>query len=277
MTVRFQPRRHGPYAGVVSPDLIAAYADATADDTPAVRSGAAVPVVFPIVLAFHAGDDARADLPARIWERVRGGVHGEHDVVVHRPLRPGDRIDTWTSISAVRTVRPGTQVVVHFEHIAPDGVVAVEQWWTMILLGLDGMADLGELPAAHPFPPAALAHPLGTAVQQVPSDTARRYAAVSGDWSAHHFDIAVARAEGFDVLFNHGLCTMAMCVHRLLRIAGIDDPARVRRVAVRFASPTPLGGDVEVRAYRADPDVLVFEASCGDQTVVTNGRLELRP
>lgn len=258
----------------MNPDLVAAYADATADDTPAVRTGAAVPVVFPIVLAFHAGDDARADLPEQIWQRVRGGVHGEHDVVVNRPLRPGDRIETWTSISAVRTIKPGTQVVVHFEHVGPDGFVAVEQWWTMILLGLDGVEDLGEMPADHRFPASALRHPLGERVQHVPVHTAERYAQVSGDWSAHHFDIAVARAEGFDFLFNHGLCTMAMCIHRVLDIAGIGDPARVRRAAVRFASPMPLGGDVRVRAYRADRDVVVFDASSDGENVVTHGRLE---
>lgn len=271
------PRRHGPYRGVVTPDLVAAYADATADDTAAVRAGTAVPVVFPIALAFHAGDDARADLPAEIWKRVRGGVHGEHDVVVHRPLRPGEQITTWTSIRAIRTVRPGTQVVVHFEHLGADGVVAVEQWWTMILLGLDGLDDLGEMPADHAFPASALAHPLGEADQHVPADIARRYAEVSGDWSAHHFDISVARAEGFDFLFDHGLCTMAMCIHRVLRLVGIDDPGRVRRAAVRFAAPTPLGGDVHVRAYSAGPDVVVFDATCGGQNVVTHGRLELRP
>lgn len=273
--VTVRPRRHGPYPATVHPDLVAAYADATADDTLAVRTGAAVPVVFPIVLAFHAGDDARADLPERIWQRVRGGVHGEHDVVVHRPLRPGDRIDTWTSISAVRTVAPGTQVVVHFEHVAPDGTVAVEQWWTMILLGLDGVEDLGEMPADHRFPAPAREHPLGERSQHVPAYSAERYARVSGDWSAHHFDIDVARAEGFGFLFNHGLCTMAMCIHRVLRIAEVDDPARVRRVAVRFASPMPLGGDLRVRAYRASPDVVVFDASSGGENVVTNGRLEL--
>jgi acyl dehydratase len=63
---------------------------------------------------------------------------------------------------------------------------------------------------------------------------ARRYAEVSGDWSAHHFDIDVARSAGFDFLFAHGLCTMAMCTHRVLDVIGVGDPARVRRVAVRL-------------------------------------------
>jgi acyl dehydratase len=180
-------------------------------------------------------------------------VHGEHDIVLHRPLRPGEALDTWAGLSAVRTSRAGTQVVVHFEQVGSDG----------------------RMPAEHRFPESALANPRGTALQHVAEDTARRYAEVSGDWSAHHFDIDVARSAGFDFLFAHGLCTMAMCAHRLLDVTGVGDPGRVRRVAVRFASPTPLGGDLTVRAYGAGEGVIAFDAACADVTVVTNGRLEL--
>ena len=143
--------------------------------------------------------------------------------------------------------------------------------------GLDGVAEFGAMPADHRFPESALAEPLGTAVQHVADDTARRYAEVSGDWADHHFDIDVARAAGFDFLFAHGLCTMAMCTHRVLDLVGVGDPGRVSRVAVRFASPTPLGGDLRVSAYRAGEGTFAFDATCGDATVITHGRLELRP
>jgi acyl dehydratase len=275
VTVLVQASRHGPFPGVLDQRRIAAYADATGDHTPAVRAGAAVPAVFPIIVGFEALEAATADLPDAIWERVRGGVHGEHDIVLHRPLRPGEALDTWAGLSAVRTSRAGTQVVVHFEQVGSDGRIAVEQWWTMILLGLDGVADLGAMPAEHRFPESALANPRGTALQHVAEDTARRYAEVSGDWSAHHFDIDAARSAGFDFLFAHGLCTMAMCTHRVLDVIGVGDPGRVRRVAVRFASPTRLGGDLTVRAYGAGEGVIAFDAACSDATVVTHGRLEL--
>jgi acyl dehydratase len=275
--LRVPARRHGPFPGVVEPALVAAYADATADPTAAVRSGASVPPAFGIILAFEAEEAARADLPAVIWDRVRGGVHGEHDIVLHRPLRPGESLDTFTELSAVRTVRVGTQVVVHFEQVDSDGRLAVEQWWTMVLLGLDGVAEYGSMPAEHRFPESARAHPLGTAVQYVAEDVAHRYAEISGDWSAHHFDLDVARAAGFDFLFAHGLCTLAMCTHRVLDLIGVDDPGRISRVAARFASPTPLGGELEVSACQADERSFAFEARGGGATVITHGRLELHP
>lgn len=215
-------------------------------------------------------------MPAETWSRVRGGVHGEHDIVLHRPVAPGETLTTWSQISAVRTSRAGTRVAVHLEQIDSDGRTAVEQWWTMVLLGLDGLPDQGTMPAEHRFPESARASPLGSVVVHLDDRMAHRYAEVSGDWSAHHFDIDAARAAGFDFVFAHGLCMMAICTHRVLGLLGVDDPGRVARVAVRFASPTPLGCDLTVRAYGIDERSVAFEADAIGATTITHGRLELR-
>ena len=146
------PARHGPFPGRLAPETIAAYAAATGDQTAAVLDGRAVPAVFPVILIFTPEEAARADVPEGVWQHVRGGVHGEHDIVVHRPLVPGERLDTSAWLSAVRTTRAGTQIVVQFEQVDADGAVAVEQWWTMVLLGLQGVADLGTMPGGPPVP-----------------------------------------------------------------------------------------------------------------------------
>ena len=203
-------------------------------------------------------------------------MHGEHDIVLHRPVAPGETLTTWSQISAVRTSRAGTHVAVHLEQIDSDGRLAVEQWWTMVLLGLDGLPDRGTMPAEHRFPDSARANPLGSVTAHLDDRMAHRYAEVSGDWSAHHFDIDAARAAGFDFVFAHGLCTMAICTHRVLGLLGIDDPGQVARVAVRFASPTPLGCDLTVSAYGIDERSVAFEAAANGATTITHGRLELR-
>jgi len=271
------PARHGPFPDRLRPDAIAAYAAATGDETPAVLDGLAVPAVFPVILVFEAQEAARADLPAAAWERARGGVHGEHDIVLHRPLLPGEPLDTWSQISTARTSRTGTHLVVHLQQSDAEGRIAVEQWWTMVLLGLTGVADLGSTPAEHRFPEDARAHPRGSTSQHLDGRLAHRYAEVSGDWSAHHFNIEVARAAGFNFVFAHGLCTMATCTHRLLGLIGIDDPGRVARMAIRYASPTPLGEALTVNAYGIDQNSYAFEATSRGVATITHGRLELRP
>jgi acyl dehydratase len=154
--------------------------------------------------------------------------------------------------------------------------MVVEQWWTMMLLGLQGMADLGMPPAGHQFPHEARARPLGSMRHRIDPDITRRYAELSGDWAAHHFDIDVARAAGFDFVFTHGLCTMAICTHGALSVLGVDDPGRVRRVAVRFAAPTPLDCDLTVNVSGIDEHSFAFEAEANGTRTITHGRLELR-
>jgi hypothetical protein len=216
--------RHGPFPGRLESERIAAYAAATGDETTAVLAGKAVPAVFPVILAFGAQQAANGDVPAAAWRQARGGVHGEHDIVLHRRLIPNESLDTWSQISAVRTTRVGTQVVLHIEQFDARGQLAVEQRWTTVLLGLHSMADLGSMPQSHRLPDSARNNLIGSVTQHLDQKVAHRYAEVSGDWSAHHFDIEAARASGFDFVFTHGLCTMAICTHRALGLAGVADP-----------------------------------------------------
>ncbi len=268
--------RRGPFPGRLEPSRIAAYAAATGDQTAAVLTGGSVPAVFPVILAFEAQNAANRDVPVEAWQSAHGGLHGEHDIVLHRPLIPGESLETWSRIAAVRTVRAGTQVVLHVEQFDADGRIAVEHGWTTVLLGCHGMADVGLPPADHTFPEWARSQPIGSLTHHLDHRVAHRYAEVSGDWSAHHFEVSAARASGVDFLFAHGLCTMAICAHRVLRLVGAADPGQVARVAVRFAAPMPLGADLTVAAYRMSDNEFAFEASCDGVTTIRHGRLELR-
>jgi acyl dehydratase len=268
--------RHGPFPGRVDPALVAAYAAATNDTAPGVLAGTAVPATFPVVLVFDAQIAANADVPPAVWDDMRGGVHGEHDIVLHRAPVPGEELTTWSRISAVRRSRAGTRVVLHMEQYDARGDLVVEQWWTTLFLGTHLLADAGVEPAPHTFPDDARAHPVGSGTQFVSVESATRYAQVSGDWSPHHFDVDAARAGGFDDVFAHGLCTMAMCTQYVVQLVAGGDPGRVRRVAVRFASPTPLDADLTVDVFQAGPSAYAFEAHAGGRIVVTDGRLEVR-
>lgn len=53
-------------------------------------------------------------------------------------------------------------------------------------------------------------------------------------------------------------------------------PERVRRIAVRFASPTPLDSGLTVNAYGINDNSFAIEATVNDSATITNGRLELR-
>lgn len=268
-------RRHGPFAGVLDPAMIAEYAEATNDTSPSVVDGTAVPATFPVILIFDAQWAANAAVPKAVYRSGRNGVHGEHEVLLHRPLVPNERLETFSAPFAVRNTRAGARVVLRFEQFGSDGGLAVEHWWTIFFPGCDLLADVGAEPPDHTFPEHAREHAVGSVTQHVDVDAPSRYANASNDWSAHHFELDAARKAGVDYLFAHGLCTMAMCTHAVVGIVADGDPARIRRVAVRFASPTRLDEDLTVDVYDAGDDRYAFEASCAGAAVVKHGRLEL--
>ena len=267
--------RHGPFAGTLDPATIRQYADAINDTNPRARAGDAVPATYPVLLVFDAQYAANAVIPRVVFESGRSGVHGEHDIVMHRPLVPGEALETWSEPWAIRNTSSGTRVVLHMDQYDANGALVVEQWWTIFFAGSDVLADAGPEPPDHTFPEEARTRPAGSATQHVDRDQATRYAEVSNDWSAHHFDLDAARKSGFDYLFAHGLCTMAMCTQAAVGLVAGGDPSRVRRVAVRFASPTRLDEDLTVDVFEIGPNSYAFEATCAGATVIKHGRLEL--
>jgi acyl dehydratase len=272
-------QRHGPFAGRLDPSVIAQYAAATNDTNAPVVAGDAVPATFPVILIFDAQWAANAAVPKSVYQSGRNGVHGEHEVLLHRPLVPGEALETFSEPSAVRNTRAGARVVLHMEQFGTDGALAAEHWWTIFFPGWEELADVGPEPPDHTFPEAARDHLVGSVTQHVAAETATHYAEVSNDWSAHHFDLESARKAGVDYVFAHGLCTMAMCAQAVVGMVAGGDPSRVRRVAVRFASPTRLDADLTVDVYDASTTsgvgVYAFEATAHGAAVVKHGRLEL--
>jgi acyl dehydratase len=52
------------------------------------------------------------------------------------------------------------------------------------------------------------------------------------------------------------------------------DPARFRKIKVRFSSPVLPGDDLKVLAWHDGPGRVIFEARVGDRTVVSHARFE---
>ncbi|MEX1008279.1 MAG: MaoC/PaaZ C-terminal domain-containing protein, partial [Acidimicrobiia bacterium] len=81
--------------------------------------------------------------------------------------------------------------------------------------------------------------------------------------------------------FLQGLCTFAMCSGAVVKIAAGGDPARVRRLACRFASPVFPRSELVVELYDAGTTEhgelldVAFEASAAGATVIRHGRAEI--
>lgn len=116
-----------------------------------------------------------------------------------------------------------------------------------------------------------------TVQAHIPAGQAHVYR-LSGDYNPLHIDPAAARFGGFERPILHGLCTYGHCGQLLLGALCDGDPARFRKLKVRFSSPVYPEDTLRVLAWHDEPRDgnrrVVFEARVGDKVVVSNAYFE---
>ncbi len=263
---------------VIDPDRAKAYAAATNDDNPAYLSGRLAPLVFGVVPVWEAMSLAVMDVvPADALLMV---VHGEQDMHFLEPLVPGATLVTRAEAYNIRVGSSGSRFAVKStSRDADSDYVVLEQYATMFVRGMsDGESGGPDLPD-HSFPEAVRSDEVGSFGVHVDKDQTYRYADASGDPMPIHLDENVARSVGLPGIIAHGLCTMAMTSQAVVKLAAGGDPARVRRLAVRFAKPVFPGNDVVTTIYEAGSAnggrAYAFEAESAGAQVIVNGRAEV--
>ncbi len=259
-------------------DRAKAYAAATNDDNPAYTSGKYAPPVFAVVPTWGAMLQAVSDIVPP--EAAMMIVHGEQDMHFTKPLVPGVRLRTAAEAYSVRVGSSGTRATIRVRSIddaTSDPVV--EQYITMFIRGMVDGDNGGPEKPDHTFPEDARANPLGDLSVHVDDDQTYRYKDASGDNMPIHVDDEIAKQVGLPGIIAHGLCTMAMTSQAVLRITADSDPARLRRLAVRFAKNVFPGNDVITTVYQGatagDRTSFPFEAHSAGALVISNGLAEV--
>ena len=261
---------------VVDADRAKAYAAATNDDNPAYTSGKYAPPVFAVVPTWEAMGLAVADVvPSEALMMI---VHGEQDMHFAQPLVPGTRLHTRAEAHAVRVGGSGTRYTIKVASADDAGDPVVEQYVTMFIRGMADGDSGGPDKPAHDFPEDARGRVLGELAVPVDDDQTYRYRDASGDQMPIHVDDAFAKSVGLPGIIAHGLCTMAMTSQAVLKLAADGDPARLRRLAVRFAASVFPGNDVVTTVFDGgDGRRFPFEASSAGAAVIKHGLAEVDP
>jgi acyl dehydratase len=269
--------RYAPVSTVIDPDRAKAYAAATNDDNPAYESGKYAPPVFGVVPTWSQLLVASADvIPPEALMMI---VHGEQDMHFHQPLVPGTELTTTAESYAARVGGSGTRFVVKVESVDQDKQPVLTQYVTVFVRGMSDGESAGPDKPAHDFPEDARAKKVASFTVHVDDDQTFRYREASGDEMPIHLDDAFAKSVGLPGIIAHGLCTMAMCSQAIVKTVGGGDPARLERLAVRFASNVFPGNDVVVHVYdageRDGSRAYAFEATSAGAVVVKNGWAEV--
>jgi acyl dehydratase len=253
----------GPIEIVIDGDRAAAFAEAIDDPEPSHRSGQVAPLTFIVVPTFDL--TVRTLGVATEGASLLGGVHGEEDIRVHRPLTAGMRLRATGRVHGVRVSPSGTRVAMHVSAGDDDGL-AVEHFWTCFVRGQVLGDSAGPETPDHALRDEDRARPPRRVSVPVAREVTQRYADASGDHSPAHTEPAAAANAGFPDIILHGMCTVGLAVSALAPTA--------RRVAVRFARPAHPGHPLELDAFDLGGGGLGFEARSQGVPVLTQGRLE---
>ena len=203
-------------------------------------------------------------------------VHYEQDMVIHRPIEAGMTLVSSATPIALLPRPNGTSLVIRTETRTTDDGLVNEQYVTEFFRGIEASETIGRRAPGHALDVDGQP-PLAEVAYPVAADQTVRYADASGDDFAIHLDDGFAQSVGLPGRIVHGLCTMAFAGRAVLEAAGVTDPTRVKRIAVRFSAPLFPGETVTTRVWETNGDYGFESVNAEGAPVVKDGRVELRP
>lgn len=167
------------------------------------------------------------------WQKI---LHGETSIILHAPLPVEGEVIGSSRFGPIfdKGADKGAVVYETREIHAEDGTHIATVRNATFLRGDGGYGGSSQgQPVPHPIPDRApdLSIALPTA-----ENLALIYR-LSGDMNPLHADPTVAKAGGFPRPILHGLATFGIAGRALIRALTDNDPARLRRMDVRFSMP----------------------------------------
>lgn len=259
----------------ISADEIEAYAVASGDSNPRYCKGTdqVASPIFPVVPGFPLIGAVTTDRELNV-ENPLMILHGEEEIVHHRPMRPGESLVFTPSLESVEDKGRNGRFVVRIDATTAEGETVNEQRATIVVRGAGSGAEQPGVPK-EPAPDRGT--PTVTFASRVADDMPTRYSVAGGDHNPIHLDDAVAKMVGLPGVINHGLGTLSLVTGGLVEHLAGSDPARVRRIKVRFTDVVFPGSELTTSVWdssgghqfetvRPDGKVVmqgVFEATAG--------------
>jgi acyl dehydratase len=223
--------------------------------------------LFPVCYEWPLALELRATaLSAEIAVR---SVHATHDLRLHRPPRPGDRLRTTATIVSAEPRPPGAYILTRFETVDAEGRPVTTTDYGSIYRGV----ECEEPPPSRPRDPDPAprdARPDWSVSVPIAANLAHVYSECARIWNPIHTDRAVARAAGLPDIILHGTATLALAVSAILRREPAGAAAAITRVACRFSAMVRLPSTIVAEGRnRAGDGVISF------QVLTSEGRAAL--
>jgi acyl dehydratase len=245
-------KSYPPITTEVTLDALQSYARACNDDNRRYFDAASgdrivAPPMFAVVVTWLSVITAMTD-PELQADLLRL-LHSAQDIEFLAPIRPGDSITATARIASIETHQNGESMALELQADNGHGEPVNRTVFTSFIRGRrTAEATLAETKTDEA---AVRDQPIITAAQTIDLDQTSRYAAASGDLNPIHVDANVARMAGLPGIIVHGLCTMAFTAKVMVDRLCDGDPARLKRLAVRFSRPVFPGDTITTRIWPA--------------------------
>jgi acyl dehydratase len=236
------------------------------------------PVCFewPVLVAMRALFEKSTSLTS---DEAMRAVHATHDTVMHRAIRPPERLTTQLTVAGVERRKPGAYMVTRLDTVDVAGKPVCTTWYGSIyrgveVIGPDAPAKIAPLPSE---PLVEEGEPRLECQVDVPAGMAHIYTECARIFNPIHTDAAVARAAGLPEIILHGTATLALAVSRIVESEAAKDPARVERVAGRFGAMVMMPSTLTVRVLAREGVAVFFEVLSGQgRLAIQDGMVVLR-
>lgn len=198
------------------------------------------------------------------WKKV---LHGEQAIELHRPLPPKATIKARSRITDIIDKGKGKGALFFAERTLVDG--ATDKPLATLKSTTFARGDGGFGGPSGPQPePHVLPHREPDEVCDLPTlPQAALIYRLSGDPNPLHADPQVAAAAGFDRPILHGLCTLGIAGHAILKTYCDYDTARFKSLKLRFSSPVFPGETIRTEMWRDGKNVS-FRAKVVERDIV---------
>ncbi|CAN7651031.1 MaoC/PaaZ C-terminal domain-containing protein [Phenylobacterium sp. LjRoot219] len=206
------------------------------------------------------------------WRRV---LHGETSITLAAPLPVQGELIGRTRFGPIfdKGAQKGAVAYQTREIHTADGVHVATVRNGSFLRSEGGFGGSSEgQPQPHRIPDR---EPDVTVQMATTSDQALIYR-LSGDLNPLHIDPQVAQAAGFPRPILHGLASYGVAGRALLQALCENEPERLKRLDVRFASPLFPGETLRIAIWREGDGRAAFRATVEErgQVILNNGYAE---
>jgi acyl dehydratase len=198
------------------------------------------------------------------WVKI---LHGEQKLELHKPMPTAATIKAQSKVTGLVDKGAGKGALILTERTLSDadtGEALATLTSTTFARGNGGYGGPSDqAPAPHKLPERDpdMVTDLATL------DRAALIYRLSGDYNPLHASPSVAKAAGFDKPILHGLCSLGVAGHAILKSCCAYDATRFKSLQLRFSSPVYPGETIRTEMW-VDGDQVSFRSRVVERDVV---------